>query len=246
MRRAVFTRLLVLALVGCAGPSEPTQVQSPNAEAPQVPPADVADHEGPAHLPEFLRKLDFTCSTFAEAVNHYIALGEDKGVAALNAVAALPETDWGTERAKMRVAFLCRVLFEPRGNSPLRAPRFGGLMLPWNTMPLESWPQYPVACVGSSCFILNESYTLAGVAERTTSYLTYCCTEGRYRTSPIPVPSWREAVQDLNTLRSSKRWEAIKWTDSGLNWSYSCSEDRTLEYLDGQTWCDPRRTPGGS
>src|SRR5262245_22925791 len=72
-----------------------------------------------ADLPAFLSKSDFTCRTFAEAVNHYVALGEEAAVKNLLSLAS----DRGTDFNRMlhvhfsfnhRIGLLCRVLFEPK------------------------------------------------------------------------------------------------------------------------------------
>jgi hypothetical protein len=183
--------------------------------------------------PRLLREKSFTCATLAEAANHYIALGEDVGTKELEAHAS----DWsGDHRGGFsrneRLGWVCRIVFRPRGKEPLRCPHYGALSLPYHTMPLSKWPLYPVACSGSTYFVLDEGYMLGGEPEDPKDYLDYCRTEGKFRTERVPMPTRRQALKDVERLRQSAAWKAIKWTDSGEGFSYMFSEE--------DAWAFPR------
>jgi hypothetical protein len=167
-----------------------------------------------------------------EAANHYIALGEAAGIKELES----HMLDWGVDHRagfsnNERLGWVCRIVFQPRGENPLRAPRYGGLSLPWNSVPLTRWPLYPVACSGSTYFVLSEGYTLAGDPEDPKDYLHYCRTQGRFRTERLPVPTRGEALKDLESLGQSAAWKAIKWTDSGQGFYYMLSEEGVWAFM---------------
>ena len=107
-------------------------------------------------------------------------------------------------------------------------------MLPWSSMPLKSWPLYPVAASGSSYFVLSEGYSLAGKAENPKDYLKYCRANGRFRKEPVPIPSKAQALKDLEQLRQSKAWKAIKWEDSGQGWKYTYNDDWVWQFIKKQ------------
>jgi hypothetical protein len=148
-------------------------------------------------------KEAFTSASFADAVNHFAALGEDAAVQQLHGMVS----DAGTQimrivRFELRVAFVCRVLFEPRFEN-LRPPAIGQFSLPRQSMPAESWPLYPVALSGSSYFVLTEGFFCAGVPEEPREYIIYCRENGVFRKTPVSVPTRNQALSDAATLRKS-------------------------------------------
>jgi hypothetical protein len=181
-------------------------------------------------VPKLFREKSFTCVTLAEAVNHYIALREEASVKELE---SLVSDDPFSDKS-LRMTWVCRILFQPKGDEPLRGPGYGEVWLPWNSMPLKSWPLFPLAASGSSYFVLSQRYTLAGIAEKPKDYLKYCRANGRFRKDAVPIPSKAQALKDLEQLRQSKAWKAIKWKDSGLGWSYYWSEDWIWEFIKQQ------------
>lgn len=189
-----------------------------------------------AELPALFREKAFTCASLAEAVNHYVALGEKEGLKELKSASL----DWNTNRLDRfsrneRIGWVCRILFEPRGKEPLRGPAYGGLSLPRNTMSLSRWPLYPVAHSGSTYFVLAEGYRLAGFPEDPKDYLDYCQINGKFRTEQIPMPTRPQALKDLEQLRQSEAWKIIKWKDSGQGFSYSMSEQEVWDFMKSQT-----------
>jgi hypothetical protein len=186
--------------------------------------------------PQFVRDESFSCKDTADAVNYYVDLGEAEAIREMRATVDDAEPH---ARPSLRICHLCRVLFEPKGKEPLRSAALGGLDLPRNTMPINTWPRFPVAESGSTFFLLNESYELGGRAERPSAYLDYCVANGVFRRNRVAVPTRDGALQDLNQLRRSDAWKAIRWKDSGVNWSYTLSEAWTLGYLKAQA----ERTP---
>jgi len=192
----------------------------------------------PATPQLFLQKT-FTAASFAEAANHFVNLGEGAAVRQLRGLALdqrkdLTEHDgWSVNE---RIGWMCRVLFEEKTNTFIRPPGFGELSLPWNTMPLTSWPLYPVALSGSTYFVLSEGYSLNGIAEDPKDYIQYCRTNGVFRKTILVVPTREIAMKDVAALRQSKAWTSIKWNDSGENgnWSYHMSEDWAWAFIQQQ------------
>src|SRR3989442_9280744 len=80
-----------------------------------------------AEAPKLFREKSFTCVTLAEAVNHYVSLGEEATVKELESLVSdgFPNG---------RIGCVCRILFIPKEKEPLRAPLFGSLSLPWKSM----------------------------------------------------------------------------------------------------------------
>src|SRR5262245_46350266 len=96
-----------------------------------------------AEVPKLFREAAFTCATLAEAVNHYVELGEDAAVKELEALTRDWSKDYVSKFSRNeRVGWVCRILFQPKEKAPLRAPFFGVLHFPDRSMPLQSWPLY--------------------------------------------------------------------------------------------------------
>lgn len=185
-------------------------------------------------VPQLFQEKEFTGASFAEAVNYFISLGEDAAVVELQGLAAnkITYSKHGFN-VNERIGWMCRVLFEAKTES-LRPPRFGGLRLPYNTMSENSWPLFPVALSGSTYFVLSEGYSLAGVPEDSKAYIEYCRRNGIFREKPIAVPTKAQALTDAAALRQSPAWKAIKWKDSGENWSYTMDEGSAWEFIQKQ------------
>src|SRR5712675_2414470 len=133
-------------------------------------------------VPSLFHEKTFTAASFAEAVNYYVAHGEGFTIQELRFLASDTLTDFKRGFSyNERIGWVCRVLFEPKGVESLRPPGFGALALPYHTMPLRSWPLYPVALSGSTYFILSEGYLLGGHAENPKAYIEYCRTNGIFR-----------------------------------------------------------------
>src|SRR4051794_22723937 len=129
---------------------------------------------------------------------------------------------------------MCRILYEPKGEKPLRQPLFGALSLPYRTMPLERWPHYPLVLSGDTYFVLGDGYRLGGVPESVDEYLSYCQKEGTFRIRAVVVPSRAQALKDFRALTESERWKVIKWTDWRGDTGYTIPESWTLEALKAQ------------
>jgi len=187
-------------------------------------------------LPILFREREFTCVTLAEAVNHYVALGENAAIKELESLAE----DWREVDINRgfdlneRVGWVCRILFQPKGKKPLRPPSYGALSLPDHSMPRECWPFYPVAASGSTFFVLSEGYLLGGEPEDPIDYLNYCRKMGKFLKMPMMIPSRAQALKDLESLRQSDAWKAIKWSDSGPGFEYSFDEGWIWEGISAQ------------
>ena len=189
-------------------------------------------------LPILFQQQDFNAASFAQAVNHYIAMGEKEAIRSLASTARTSMQDLsehhGTWSTNERIGWICRVVFEPVGAASIRPPYFGGLNLPERTMPASSWPRFPIARVGSTHFVLSEGYSLFGVAENPGAYIEYCRKHGTFRQTKIPVPTRAQALQDAAALRNSRAWGLIKWKDGGQNWGYSLSEPGAWDFIESQ------------
>jgi hypothetical protein len=163
----------------------------------------------PAKEPSLFREKPFTAVTFAEAVNHFVTIGETAAVKELHELASRESTglNWRNER----IGWMCRVLFEAKGSEPLRPPRFGKWAWLPEEMPAKNWPLCPVARSGPTFFVLSEGYILFGVAEDTNAYIDYCRANGTFRKIPVTVPSRAQALDDAAALRRSDAWKAIPW-----------------------------------
>jgi len=186
-------------------------------------------------VPRLFQERDFTAASFADAVNHFITLGEDAAVQELRGLATDSITDFKRGfSVNERIGWMCRVLFEAKTES-LRPPRYGALSLPYhNTMPDTSWPLYPVALSGSTYFVLSEGYSLGGKAEDPKAYIEYCRESGVFRKKSVTVPAKAQALRDAAALRQSAAWKVIKWTDSGTNWSYTMHEGSVWDFIQKQ------------
>lgn len=93
-------------------------------------------------VPRVFQEKAFTAASFADAVNHYVGLGEESAVRELRDLALDSFRDFADHRGEWstneRIGWMCRVLFDPKNTEPLRQPLFGGLRLPYHTMPLKS------------------------------------------------------------------------------------------------------------
>jgi hypothetical protein len=199
-----------------------------------------------AEVPKLFTEKPFNSVTLAEAVNHYVTIGETATTEELQQLAAQEKSDSGFFDGHgfcmgERIAWVCRILYEPRGHTPLRAPRFGILSIPERTMPLEKWPLYPVALSGSTYVVLNQSYTPKGKPEEVMHYLAYCKESGVFRKNPIAVPTQDQALKDAAALRQSAPWNDIKWQDDD-GFSYPMGEQWTWGFIQNQA----RTIPAGS
>ncbi|WP_160148263.1 hypothetical protein [Rubripirellula obstinata] len=188
----------------------------------------------PRHQLHLLRSADFTCADIARAVNYYVDLGERETLREFHDLARQND-DIGRPNVNERIGWLCRILYVPK-NKPLRGPMLGGLMLPYESMPLGDWPMYPVAKSGGTYCVLSEGYSLAGHAEPIPNYLTYCGLHGSFRAGHVPVPDRKVAMQEVDLIRLSKRWTKITWIKTGLNSSYTISEPWTWDRIIDQAY----------
>ena len=196
-----------------------------------------------ADVPKLFCEKSFNSATLAEAVNRYVAIGEAATIKELQQ-ASSQESSHGEIFAgkgfsiNERIGWVCRILYESRGHSPLRAPKFGVLSMPENTMPAEKWPFYPVAFSGSTFVVLKQGYTHKGSPEGLAHYLAYCKNNGVFRKIPIPVPTQDQAEKDVVNLRQSEAWQAIKWEDNN-GFSFPMGEQWTWAFIQKQAKAIP-------
>lgn len=192
-------------------------------------------------VPLLFTTPNFTSADFAEAVNHFVALGEDGALKELEQLAS----EGGSYHVYQvgekegfyypeRVGWMCRVLFEGRDGQALRSPKFGVLdQLPPSDLMVTNWPQFPVARSGSTYFVLWEGdITISGEIglDDPKNYIEYCRQNGVFRQKRITVPAKKKALKDLAALKTSAAWRSIKWTyyyngstavlDEGIVWKF--------------------------
>jgi hypothetical protein len=188
-----------------------------------------------AEIPKLFCQPEFNSVTLVDAANHFIAIGEQAAVKELEDIAANDATNrtWMFSRGNERIGWMCRMLFEPKGSSPLRAPNYGRLNLPEKSITLAKWPLYPVVLSGSTYFVLSEGYVTDQVPEDPKHYIEYCRSHGRFRITPIATSTREQAMKDAANLRQSDMWRSIKWEDE-MGVSYPFGQQWNWAYLQRQ------------
>ncbi|MFI5387144.1 MAG: hypothetical protein ACHQ50_13615 [Fimbriimonadales bacterium] len=183
--------------------------------------------QGPFPSETLSKSSKLTCRDWAETANFYIGIGEERACANLIA-------DAGTrKRANTRVCLLSRVLFTGKNKSALRPPALGDLSLP--PFPLSDWPEFPLVQQDGVWLELDENYRMGTVKDTAASFVDYCRKNGQFRTAKVAVPTHQQAVDALNALQGTKRWRAIRWSDSDLHGSYTYDRSWTVDLLRSQT-----------
>jgi hypothetical protein len=186
-----------------------------------------------AEVPKLLQQEQFSAADLAEAVNHFVGVGEAEAVNELNALAST-ETNGDNRRITYRIGCVCRILFLPKIKQPLLPPRFGALE-DLGSFGMDSsigdiikvWPLYPVVLAGRSYFVLGEHYALGGRGENPKAYISYCQANGVFRTKSVMVPTRARAIKDAAAFRRSKAWKAVKWEGYG-------SEEESWKFIQNQ------------
>jgi hypothetical protein len=158
----------------------------------------------------------------AESANALIGMGEEKAVKLLKKYAKT-QKDYDHPYA-LKVAWMCKLIFTPKTDKPLRPPSYGALSLPRISMPLKEWPLYPLVLTDGVIFILGDGYSLFGQAEPPLSYINYCLKNGSFKQTKYKVPTTEETEVALEKLFASERWKNIKWSHSEKNLEYTYSE----------------------
>src|SRR5262249_19046755 len=89
-----------------------------------------------ARLPALFREKAFTCATLAEAVNHYVDLGEEAANKELESLTSdrITRDDQvsatGGFSRKERISWGCRILFQPKGERTSPPPALRSPPLP--------------------------------------------------------------------------------------------------------------------
>jgi hypothetical protein len=200
-----------------------------------------------AEVPKLFREQAFTCATLADAVNHFVGLGEDAAVKELQELACVEDAEAEKNRGfnvrgfsiNERITWVCRILFEPKSGPKslpyLRAPRFGKLNLPEKFMPIWKWPLYPVVLSGSTYFVLGESYSDDNhTLEDAKHYITYCKDNGNFRKTPVKVAAKAQVLKDVAALKQSEPWQSIQWLDDS-GYGYPMGEQWTWGFIQRQT-----------
>lgn len=202
--------------------------------------AGVLPAQKPADPLRILEAKTISSHDLVTGANALIAMGKEQAVQTLKArLKASGEDPYSLGSQGERMSWLCRLIFEGTRGTPLRQPLFGGTGLPYKSMPLTTWPRYPLAVEAGVPFVLSEGYVLAGMGEPAFKYLEFCATNGRFRTRPYPVPTRASATAAWKALTTSKRWKALKWHHKSEGLEYTINEQYVIDKARGQA----ERTP---
>jgi hypothetical protein len=199
-----------------------------------------------ADVPALFRQQAFNAATLAMAVNHFVAIGEDATVKELDTLAAKGDVvhrNGGIFNIHERIGWVCRVLFAPKGQKPLRPPRYGALALPYASMPLERWSLFPLVLSGDTHFVLSEGYSVFGHAEPAEHYVSYCRENGIFRRTPVQVPTREQAMNDAVALRQTDAWKAIEWPKSNQADDHNYWGELTWKFIQAQAESIPTNKP---
>jgi hypothetical protein len=170
---------------------------------------------------------DYRPDVAAQAANTLIGVGEHEACATLIRLAAPGQHAHGATRVNEKIAHLCRLLFTPKlTNGFLRPPQFGAsAVMPYESLKSPAWPDLPFVIVNEVPLSMNLGYGLVGGSESATNYLAYCRANGAFRTNTFRVATRIAASNALGEVFASAAWKALKWTDTGLGWSYVLDEN---------------------
>jgi hypothetical protein len=219
-----------------------------------------------ADVPKLLTERSFSSASLAEAANHFIVIGEQATFDELGTF--LDENPAHTGylftrgySVDERIAWVFRIIYEPKepvllhvaktgartpGNIVhLRGPDFGWLQIPKTSMPAENWPLYPIALSGSTYIVLKETYSPKDMPETIGHYMKYCKDHGVIRKTPVVVPTREQALEDMEQLRQSTAWKAIKWIDNG-EIGFPTGEQRTWNFIQNQARAIPEPSVANS
>ena len=148
-----------------------------------------------------------------ECANTLIQIGRDS---ACDQLKHLADKRWESieqhEKVNEYICLLCRLVFVSKGPSEsLRAPRLGALGgVPYGSMDSRAWPYLPFAITNGVPLSMTSGYMGSGVAERAGNYLTYCASNGVFRTTPFPVPTASSASNALHQVFLSSAWGGVE------------------------------------
>ena len=113
------------------------------------------------YVPDLFVRAEFTSKGLAEAANYFVQLGETRSYKKLSELASNEYCAWPLSLLQdhsfsksTRVCWMCRILYEPKKQSPLNSP---DLPVTMPRMPLDRWPIFPLARSGDSFFVLSEA-----------------------------------------------------------------------------------------
>ncbi len=206
-------------------------VAMPTAEAPL----------NRAEVPLLFRQTAFTPATLAQAVNHYVAIGEEASIYELTAVDASGDIAPHVSNLILdqRIAWVCQILFRPNDNQPIGNPYTGGFGPPYYPMASDSLPLVPLVTAGSSYFVMSDRMLFAGCPVPISDYLDRCRSSGSFRQSPVPVPTRAQALSDLAMLRKTHAWQEFRWQE--FRAYYGDSEAGCWKFMKNQALSIPVR-----
>jgi len=186
-------------------------------------------------LPKLLTNVPPTPALLAEAVNHYVALGEQQAFIELDKllVACMNDPNVDNDVRISRIGWICRILYEPKDQSkPLHAPDAAKYSILWWS--LQTCSLHPIAQSGSSYFVLQQGTLFEDSHEDRRKYLEYCKQNGRFRKKPVIVPTPEQARKDLSNLLQSFAPQNAKWKFAGNGSLYTTVPSISVEELKKQ------------
>jgi hypothetical protein len=191
--------------------------------------------------PDQMSPVNFNPAIILQTANKLIALGNQDAYASLLLYAEKPIDPKSLEDRidrEFNVAWLCLLVYEPKPNSALRMPSFGGPDFPlidnyklYKGMESPDWPYFPLAVTRDVPFLLVRSYMVGGELMPVSNYLKDCQTNGVLRTKPYPIPNHAEAEAALNELVSSAPWKALDWHEPKDPNYLHANETREVKFL---------------
>ena len=183
-------------------------------------------------FPTQLWKKDFSAADFAETINYFVELGEEKTSQEMQ---ALEERYGSSLQVTLRLGWVCRVLYDAPAGMPIRTPAVGAYSLPYKTMPPQKWPRFPVVQSGKTYFVLDNDVTLGGTPVSIGGFLRRSQMHGIFRTTKVTVPTQEQAQRDAEALHQSQiwseAWPETKPSDRAANVNVSQWENGVREVV---------------
>jgi hypothetical protein len=137
------------------------------------------------------------------------------------------ERESGDFDLNRNICFLCRLVFMPSNSTEvLRPPGLGAASLVSRELKEADWPCLPFSIVNDVPLSITGGYTLQGWPEASEQYLSYCMSNGVFRTQPFPVSSIITASNALAQVLASPAWKRLKWNapEPGVTWVHPMSD----------------------
>jgi Tol biopolymer transport system component len=150
-------------------------------------------------LPDLFHAEHYRIDPCVQAAAAIQALGREKGIAALTALAEDPAYD-------REIIVLCRMLFTAKPDAEFRRPLLGAPVFLGETA-AKDWPHLPLEWVDGVPFVIVPGYNLFGVPEFGPDYLRYCRRKAVWKDEKIILPREDQKKKALGKLLASPKWK---------------------------------------